>query len=118
MLTHDYTDGEHDNAYDVTYAEWTSDDAGTWTRTATAKCNYCGYTKEPVEEKAFDLSYDLNGSEDEQTPISLPLSALPRPRLRLVSRYAKAIPSWAGTPPKMVSTRAMLPAIKLSFPLQ
>ena len=67
MLTHDYTDGEHDNAYDVTYTEWTSDDAGTWTRTATAKCNYCGYTKEPVEEKAFDLSYDLNGSEDKQT---------------------------------------------------
>ncbi|WP_281668501.1 InlB B-repeat-containing protein [Slackia isoflavoniconvertens] len=67
MQTHDYTDGEHDNAYDVTYTEWTSDDAGTWTRTATAKCNYCDYTKEPVEEKAFDLSYDLNGSEDEQT---------------------------------------------------
>lgn len=67
MQTHDYTDGEHDNAYDVTYTEWISDDAGTWTRTATAKCNYCGYTKEPVEEKAFDLSYDLNGSEDEQT---------------------------------------------------
>ena len=67
MLTHDYTDGEHDNAYGVTYTEWTSDDAGTWTRTATAKCNYCGYTKKPIEEKAFDLSYDLNGSEDEQT---------------------------------------------------
>lgn len=67
MQAHDYTDGEHDNAYDVTYTEWTSDDAGTWTRTATAKCNYCDYTKEPVEEKAFDLSYDLNGSEDEQT---------------------------------------------------
>ena len=66
MLTHSYTDGEHDNAYDVTYTEWASDDAGTWTRTATAKCEYCGYTKDPVEEKAFDLSYDLNGSEDKQ----------------------------------------------------
>lgn len=66
MLTHSYTDGEHDNAYDVTYTEWASDEAGTWTRTATAKCEYCGYTKDPVEEKAYDLSYDLNGSEDKQ----------------------------------------------------
>ena len=66
MLTHSYTDGEHDNAYDVTYTKWASDDAGTWARTATAKCEYCGYTKDPVEEKAYDLSYDLNGSEDKQ----------------------------------------------------
>ena len=67
MLTHSYTDGEHDNAYNVTYTEWTSDDAGTWTRTATAKCEYCGYTKDPTDEKAYDLSYDMNGSTDEQT---------------------------------------------------
>lgn len=67
MLTHDYTDGEHDNAFDVTYTEWTSDDAGTWTRTGTPKCKYCGFTKPEFEEKAYDLSYDLNGSEDEQT---------------------------------------------------
>lgn len=66
MLTHSYTDGEHDNAYDVTYTEWAFDDAGTWTRETTAKCKYCGYTKGPVEEKAYDLSYDLNGSEDKQ----------------------------------------------------
>lgn len=66
MLTHSYTDGEHDNAYDVTFTEWTSDGAGTWTREATAKCKYCGYTKDPVEEKAYDLSYDMNGSTDDQ----------------------------------------------------
>lgn len=66
MLTHDYTDGEHDNAFDVTYTEWASDDAGTWTRTGTAKCKYCGFTKPEFEEHAFDLSYDLNGSEDKQ----------------------------------------------------
>lgn len=29
MQTHSYTDGEHDNAYDVTYTEWASDNAGT-----------------------------------------------------------------------------------------
>lgn len=67
MVTHDYTDGEHDKAYDVTYTEWASDNAGTWTRTGTPKCKYCGFTKPEFEEKAYDLSYDLNGSEDEQT---------------------------------------------------
>lgn len=66
MQTHSYTDGEHDNAFDVTYTEWASDDAGTWTRTGTAKCKYCGFTKPEFEEYAFDLSYDLNGSEDKQ----------------------------------------------------
>ena len=65
-LTHSYTDGQHDNAFDVTYTEWTSDDAGTWTREATKTCNYCGYEEGPTEEYAFDLSYDLNGSEDKQ----------------------------------------------------
>ena len=67
MVTHDYTDGEHDKAYDVTYTDWTSDNAGTWTRTGTPKCKYCGFTKPEFEEKAYDLSYDLNGSEDKQT---------------------------------------------------
>lgn len=66
MQTHSYTDGEHDNAFDVTYTEWTSNDAGTWTRTGTPKCKYCGFTKPELEEKAFDLTYNLNGSEDEQ----------------------------------------------------
>ena len=67
MLTHDYTDGEHDNAFNVSYTEWASDNAGTWTRKGTPKCKYCGFTKPEFEEKAFDLSYDLNGSEDKQT---------------------------------------------------
>lgn len=67
MQTHSYTDGEHDNAFDVAYTEWASDNAGTWTRTGTPKCKYCGFTKPEFEEKAYDLSYDLNGSEDEQT---------------------------------------------------
>lgn len=65
MLTHDYTDGEHEQFYDVTYTKWASDNAGTWTRTGTPKCKYCGFTKPEFEEKAYDLSYDLNGSEDE-----------------------------------------------------
>lgn len=67
MQTHSYTDGEHDQAFDFDYTDWTSDGAGTWTRKVTKKCQYCGYTEGPTEEKAYDLSYDLNGSEDKQT---------------------------------------------------
>ena len=67
MQTHSYTDGEHDNAFEVTYTDWTSVDAGTWARKATATCKYCGFAKDPVEEKAYDLSYDMNGSTDDQT---------------------------------------------------
>ncbi len=67
MVTHDYTDGEHDKAYDVTYTEWASNNAGTWTRTGTPKCKYCGFVNPNFVESAYDLSYDLNGSKDKQT---------------------------------------------------
>lgn len=67
MKTHSYTDGERDQAFDFTYGEWTPAGAGTWTREVTKTCNYCGYTEGPTKEKAYDLSYDLNGSEDKQT---------------------------------------------------
>lgn len=67
MQTHSYTDGERDKAYDVTYTNWNPAGAGTWTRTGTPKCRYCGFVNPDFEEKAYDLSYDLNGSEDKQT---------------------------------------------------
>lgn len=66
MLTHDYTDGEHEkDGFKVTYTEWATDNAGTWTRTGSPKCRHCGFVKPDFVEKAYDLSYDLNGSEDE-----------------------------------------------------
>ena len=66
MLTHDYTDGEHEkDGFKVTYTEWATDKAGTWTRTGSPKCRHCGFVKPDFVEKAYDLSYDLNGSEDE-----------------------------------------------------
>ena len=67
MKTHSYTDGQRDNAFNVTKGDWSSAGAGTWTRTVTKKCKYCGHEEAPAEEKAFDLAYDLNGSTDEQT---------------------------------------------------
>ncbi len=65
MQTHSYTDGEHDQAYDVVYGDWSTDGSGTWTREVTKTCRYCGYTGD-VELKAYDVSYDLNGSTDAQ----------------------------------------------------
>lgn len=65
MQTHSYTDGEHDQAYDVVYGDWSTDGLGTWTREVTKTCKYCGYTGH-AKLKAFDVSYDLNGSTDAQ----------------------------------------------------
>lgn len=65
MQTHSYTDGEHNQAYSVVYGDWSTDGSGTWTRGVTKTCNYCGYTGD-AELKAFDVSYDLNGSTDAQ----------------------------------------------------
>lgn len=65
MKTHSYTDGEHDQAYNVVYGDWGTDGPGTWTSEVTKTCKYCGYTGH-VKLKAFDVSYDLNGSTDAQ----------------------------------------------------
>lgn len=65
MQTYSYTDGEHDQAYNVVYGDWSTDGSVTWTREVTKTCEYCGYTGD-AELKAFDVSYDLNGSTDAQ----------------------------------------------------
>ena len=65
MKTHSYTDGEHDQAYNVVYGDWSTDGSGTWTREVTKTCEYCGYTGD-AKLKAYDVSYDLNGSTDAQ----------------------------------------------------
>lgn len=76
MLTHDYTDGEHDNAFNVSYTEWASDNAGTWTRKGTPKCKYCGFTKPEFEEKAYDLSFAGSGTS---APMFQAVLSVPRP---------------------------------------
>ena len=63
MLTHDYTDGEKDNAYKITYSSsnpngWVEED-GHYKRHVIKTCNYCGY-KEEKDEIGYQLSYDLN----------------------------------------------------------
>lgn len=63
MKTHDYTDGEKDKAYDITYSSsnpngWVEED-GHYKRHVIKTCKYCGY-KEEKDEIGYQLSYDLN----------------------------------------------------------
>ena len=63
MLTHDYTDGEKDNAYNITYSSsnpngWVEED-GHYKRHVIKTCDYCGY-KEEKDEIGYQLSYDLH----------------------------------------------------------
>lgn len=63
MKTHDYTDGEKDNAYNITYSSsnpngWVEED-GHYKRHVIKICKYCGY-KEEKDEIGYQLSYDLN----------------------------------------------------------
>mgnify|MGYP005883215895 FL=1 len=63
MKTHDYTDGEKDKAYNITYSSsnpngWVEED-GHYKRHVIKICKYCGY-KEEKDEIGYQLSYDLN----------------------------------------------------------
>ncbi len=69
-VNHDYTDGHNDNAFEITYSEWTVTDTGR-TRTAKKLCRYCGYAEEYEEkEKKLVLSYNANGGTGSMTPDS------------------------------------------------
>lgn len=67
MKTHDYTDGEKDKAYDITYSSsnpngWVEED-GHYKRHVIKTCKYCGY-KEEKDENGYKLAYELNGGVD------------------------------------------------------
>lgn len=67
MLTHDYTDGEKDNAYNITYSSsnpngWVEED-GHYKRHVIKTCKYCGYNEEKYEN-GYKLAYELNGGVD------------------------------------------------------
>lgn len=61
-LTHSYTDGEHDKAFNTSYSEWTSSDAERIDkREVTKTCKYCGWTKKGWEyASVYRLQYNLN----------------------------------------------------------
>ena len=70
-LTHSYTDGEHDQAYNYTgdWSAWTRTEGDEHllyrTRTRTKICKYCSYPEtlpeERDEKREYLLRYDLNG---------------------------------------------------------
>ena len=70
-LTHSYTDGEHDQAYNYTgdWSAWTRTEGDEHllyrTRTRTKICKYCSYSEtlpeEREEKREYLLHYDLNG---------------------------------------------------------
>ncbi len=63
---HKYTEGYEDDAYDVSTGEWEKQENGSYHRTTTKICKYCGYT-ETVEEKAAPLKYEANGGDGDMT---------------------------------------------------
>ena len=64
MLTHKYSAGEQDNAFDVAYGEWEKKPDGTKTRTVTKTCNYCGYQKKTTENAEADpIEWDVSKSK-------------------------------------------------------
>ena len=62
MLTHSYTDGEKDQAYDTTYSAWRQWDERNDERDVARKCKYCGWEENYTERASvYRLQYDLNG---------------------------------------------------------
>ena len=59
-----YTDGYKDNAFDVTETGWVQQPDGSYKRTVTRKCKYCGYEEDVVETKRDEV--------DDITAILLP----------------------------------------------
>ena len=59
-----YTDGYKDNAFTITYSEWTKNSDGTKTHTVTKTCNYCGYQESTTETAEADpIDWDVSKSK-------------------------------------------------------
>ena len=63
-LNSNYTDGFKDNAYTVTSGDWVLGDDGTYTRTVTKVCKYCGYKAEDTQT-GYSVTY-TDGVENEE----------------------------------------------------
>lgn len=69
MKTHSYTDGEKDDAYEITgRSEWTSSVERIDECEVTKTCKYCGWTKKEWETASvYRLQYNLNGGDGDAT---------------------------------------------------
>ena len=65
MRTHSYTDGERDQAYDITRSDWKEcrpGDERNHVQDVTRKCKYCGWEGNSQEyASVYSLQYNLNG---------------------------------------------------------
>ena len=74
-----YTDGYKDNAFDVTYGEWSAWNYDTRTRTFTKICKYCGYKEEGTEKETRIVEH-----HDHYYPTTTPVPVIvipPRPAI-------------------------------------
>lgn len=69
MKTHSYTDGEKDDAYEITgRSEWTSSVERIDECEVTKTCKYCGWTKKELEHASvYRLQYNLNEGVGDET---------------------------------------------------
>ena len=69
-----YTDGYKDNAFDVTYGEWSAWNYDTRTRTFTKICKYCGYKEEGTEKETRIVEHHDHYYPD---PTPVPVIVIP-----------------------------------------
>lgn len=69
MQTHSYTDGEKDDAYEITgRSDWTPSVERVDECEVTKTCDYCGWTKKELEyASVYRLQYNLNGGDGDAT---------------------------------------------------
>ena len=69
MKTHSYTDGEKDDAYEITgCSDWTPSVERIDEYEVTKTCKYCGWTKKELEHASvYRLQYNLNGGVGDET---------------------------------------------------
>ena len=69
MKTHSYTDGEKEDAYEITgRSDWTPSVERVDECEVTKKCKYCGWTKKELEHASvYRLQYNLNEGVGDET---------------------------------------------------
>lgn len=69
MKTHSYTDGEKDDAYEITgRSDWTPSVERVDECEVTKTCKYCGWTKKELEHASvYRLQYNLNEGDGDET---------------------------------------------------
>ena len=113
-LNSNYTDGFKDNAYTVTSGDWVLGDDGTYTRTVTKVCKYCGYKAEDTQT-GYSVTY-TDGVENEeifedQTEIVLKDGTTPAFNGETPSREGYSFKGWDPKVEKTVTKNVTYTAV-------